>query len=257
MNKLNVLALALTASTFSVGAYADVERDFTKTYDFDKDGVVRVENINGSIEIKGWDRNEIQLDYTVTADDKDDLERIEVEIDASSSNFSVDVEYKKKKSKSWFGGWNSNGSGEVEFQLRVPHKALLKMIESVNGNVDISDVHGEIKADTVNGKIRIENAGEDISAETVNGNVKISMDSFKDGQRIKSDTVNGDIVIYLPENQGFRLETDTVNGDLSNDFGIKVVEGKYVGADMDGRYKDGNARIILDTVNGDIDVRKK
>ncbi len=252
MKKLTIVALALAASSFSYNAAADVEREFSETYKFNRDGVIRVENINGSIEIEGWDRNEIRLDYTAVADDKDDLEGVQVEIEASNSRFSVDVDFKQKKS--WF-GWNSS-SGQVEFRLKVPHKAVLKMIESVNGNVSIEEVLGDIKADTVNGKIVIKNAGGDVSTDTVNGDIKVVMKSFANNQRIKSESVNGDIVVYLPENQGFRLEAETLNGDLSNDFGIEVDEGEYVGADMDGRYKDGNARLYFDTVNGDVAVKK-
>ncbi|MRX28669.1 DUF4097 family beta strand repeat-containing protein [Kangiella sp. HZ709] len=253
MNKLTKSVLALAATTLSFGVFADVEREFSETYNFSSNGTVRVENINGNIKLEGWDRDQIQLEYTASADDKDDLERIEVEIDASSSHFSVDVEFKKKSS--WFGGWNGS-SGEVEFRLKVPHEVVLKMIDSVNGNVAISDVYGDIKAETVNGKVKIENAGSDVSVDTVNGDVKIVMQQFKGDQRIKSESVNGDIEVYLPENEGFRLDAETLNGDLSNDFGIEVEEGKYVGADMEGRYKSGNARLLFDTVNGDIEVRK-
>lgn len=252
MKKVTLIALAFAASSVSFSAVADVEREFSETYDFNSNGVIRVENINGNIEIEGWDRNEIRLEYTAVADDQDDLDAVQVEVDASDSRFSVDVDFKQKKS--WF-GWNSS-SGQVEFRLKVPHKAVLKMIESVNGDVSIEEVLGDIKADTVNGKIVIENAGGDVSTDTVNGDIKVVMKSFANNQRIKSESVNGDIVVYLPENQGFRLEAETLNGDLSNDFGIEVDEGEYVGADMEGRYKNGSARLSFDTVNGDIDVKK-
>ncbi|NVJ67357.1 MAG: DUF4097 family beta strand repeat protein [Gammaproteobacteria bacterium] len=234
-------------------AQADAEREFSQSYNFDAKGSVRVENVNGNIDIEGWDRNEIKLEYVASADNKDDLERIEVDVDASNDRFSVNVEYKKKSS--WF-GWGGS-SGEVEFRLKVPHGVSLKMIDSVNGNISINEVHGDIKSETVNGKITIEDAGADVSTDTVNGDVIIKMRAFGQDQRIKAESVNGDIEVYLPENQGFRLDAETLNGDLSNDFGIEVDEGKYVGADMEGRYKDGNARLNFDTVNGDIEVRKR
>ncbi len=254
MNKVSFLAVSLVALSLPLTALADAKKDFSQSYDFDSRGSIRVENVNGNIEIEGWDKQQISLEYTITADDEDDLERVDVEVDASSSRFTVDVEYRQKKS--WF-GWGGGSSGQVEFRLKVPHQAVLKMIDSVNGNIAIEEVVGEIKAETVNGKIVIENAGNDVSTDTVNGDVKIVMDRFSGDQRIRAESVNGDIVVYLPENQGFRLTAETLNGDLSNDFGIEVDEGKYVGADMDGSYKDGNARLNFDTVNGDIDVKKR
>lgn len=254
MNKFNVLATAFLASTLSFSALADVDRKFSETYDFSKSGEVRLENINGDIEIVGWDSDKIQFEYTAKADDKDDLDRIEVIVGTSKNNFSAEVEFKKKKS-SWFGGWGGS-SGTVDFRLKVPHSVALELIESVNGDVSIDEVHGEIRAETVNGKIIVEDADGDVKVDTVNGKIKIVMKGFSDDQRITADSVNGDIVVYLPENQGFRLTAETINGDLSNDFGIKVIEGTYVGADMEGSYKSGGGRLNFDTVNGDISVKK-
>lgn len=254
MNKMNFLVTALFASTVSFSALADVERKFSEKYEFDKNGQVRLENINGSIDVVGWDREQIQFEYTIKADDEDDLERVEVDIDASSSRFSADVEFSKKKS-GWFGGWNNYSSGTVDLRIKVPHSAVLKMIESVNGEITIEDVHGSIKTETVNGEITVKDAKSDVTANTVNGEVNIIMKSFNE-QRVKAESVNGDIVVYLPENDGFTVVAETLNGDLSNDFGIKVVEGTYVGADMDGRYKSGGGKLSFDTVNGDVSVKK-
>lgn len=254
MMKLQYLSVLLAAG-ITLPVNADVDKKFSKTYSFDNKGVISVENINGNIEIQGWDKNEISLEYVMTADNEKDLERIEVDVDASSSRFSVDVDYKSKKS-GWF-SWGNSGSGEVSFKLKVPNEAFLKNIDSVNGRIEIEDVLGEIRADTVNGRIEIEDAGSDVSADTVNGTVKITMSRFNGSQRIKADSVNGDIVLYLPDNGGFKLNAETLNGDLSNDFNIEVDVGEYVGADMKGSYKGGGAKLTFDTVNGDIDVKKR
>ncbi|WP_251359049.1 DUF4097 family beta strand repeat-containing protein [Kangiella sp. TOML190] len=260
MNKIQRLGLGLITASVSTlmlteVALADVDENFSKRYPFDNKGVISVENINGKIEIEGWDEDEILLEYTITADDKDGLERINVDVDVSDSRFSVDVDFSSQK-KGWF-SWGGSSSGEVEFRLKVPSQAFLKGIDSVNGNINIEKVLGEIKAETVNGRIVIENAGSDVSTDTVNGNIKIVMDRFSGSQRIKGESVNGDIVVYLPANGGFRLNAETLNGDLANDFGIEVDEGEYVGAEMSGRYKDGDGRLSFDTVNGDIEVKQR
>lgn len=234
-----------------LSAMAEETKTEAKTYQFDANGRVSVENINGSIEVSGWDKNEISLQYTMTADDKDDLENIKVDIEHSQDNFDVEVDI----NSDGFMNWGSN-SGQVDFVLKVPQGASLRSIESVNGNIQIADVINEVSTSTVNGGILIKNAANDVTFGTVNGDAQVYFDQLPSSSRVKGDSVNGDIDIYLPENDGFELRSDTVNGDLSNDFDINVDEGEYVGADMDGKYKSGGASLKLDTVNGDISVRK-
>ena len=50
------------------------------------------------------------------------------------------------------------------------------------------------------------------------------------------------------------VRAETVNGRLSNDFGIEVKKGRYVGASMNGTIGGGGPRIDLETVNGSIHI---
>lgn len=242
----------LALSVMSLTALADETKTFSETYEFDAQGNVAIDNINGDITISGWDKDEISLEYTVTADDEDDLERVKVDVAHSERELDIEVDIESGGFMSWGGS-----SGEVDFELKVPYGVSLRTIESVNGNIEIGAVRGEMKVDTVNGSIVIKNAASDVKFGTVNGNVEVSLDALSSSARIKGDSVNGDIEVTLPENDGFELKSDTVNGSLSNDFGIEVDEGEYVGADMEGKYKSGGASLKFDTVNGDIEIRKK
>ena len=236
----------------SLALQADETKSYSETYDFSENGSINLDNINGSVEVSGWDKKQIQLNYTISADNADDLENVSVEVEHSKQDLNVEVDI----SSGGFMNWGGT-SGEVSFELKVPKGVTLNSIDSVNGNIQISGVSGEIKAETVNGKIVIKNVTNDVKFGTVNGDVEVYVDRLASSSRLKGDSVNGDIEVYLPENDGFDIKSDTVNGDLSNDFGVEVDEGQYVGAEMDGSYKDGGARLKFDTVNGDIEVNKK
>lgn len=255
MKNIICTAALLVSLTATAPLLADVSKTISKSYSLAQDASVSIENINGNIEIVGWDRNEALLEYTKTAGDQENFDRIEVVVDSSNNRLSVEVDFKKQKS-GWFFGSNGS-SGEVDFTLKVPHSVYLKSVESVNGRISIDSIRGDIRSETVNGRIRIDGAEGDVNIKTVNGDMEVKMNRLSSEQKIKVDSVNGDIEIYLPENDGFRLSSDTVNGDLANDFGIEVDEGEYVGADMDGNYKSGGARINTVTVNGDTDIRKR
>lgn len=251
MKTLLYTSALVALSVFGVASQAQETKSFSQSYDFNATGSVSVENINGSIEISGWDKDEIALEYVITADNQKDLERIEVIIEHTDKDFDVEVDFKSSGMFSWGGG-----SGEVDFVLKVPNKAKLNSIDSVNGAITITDMRSAIQADAVNGKITIEGSSGDVSADTVNGKIIIRMNRLGSSQKVKADSVNGDITIYAPADASFRLSSETLNGDLSNDFDIKVEHGKYVGAEMNGTYNGGGASLSFDTVNGDIEILK-
>ena len=252
INKYVVAVSTIALGLSSLTVAAKVTKNFSQSYPFEANGSIELENINGDIEFSSWDKNEILLEYTITADDQDDLENVKVEVEHDKNEFDVEVDIDSGGFMSWGGN-----SGEVSFVLKVPQGVSLEDVDSVNGNIRIMGIAGDIKAETVNGKIVIKNVAKDLKFGTVNGDVDIYVDRLSSSSRIKGDTVNGDIEIHLPENEGFELRSDTVNGDLSNDFDIEVDEGEYVGADMDGEYKNGGASLKFDTVNGDIEIRRK
>ncbi len=114
MKTLIYTSAIVALSVFGTASQAEETKSFSQTYDFSATGSVSVENINGSIEISGWDKDEIALEYVITADNEKDLKRIEVIIDHSEKNFDVEVDYKSSGMFSWGGG-----SGEVDFVLKV------------------------------------------------------------------------------------------------------------------------------------------
>ena len=251
MKKLVYASAILALSGFGAVTQAEETKSFSQTYDFSATGSISLENINGSIEVSAWDKDEIALEYVITANNKKDLERVEVTIDHSKKDFEVDVDY---KSTGLF-GWGAT-SGEVDFVLKVPSQAKLDSIESVNGSITIKNMQGDVEAEAVNGKVNVEGASGDVAVDTVNGKVIIRLDRLTSAQRIKADSVNGDITVYVPVDAGFKLYAETLNGDLSNDFGIEVDEDQFVGAEMIGVYNEGGANLSFDTVNGDVEVRK-
>ena len=48
-----------------------------------------------------------------------------------------------------------------------------------------------------------------------------------------------------------------VNGNITNEFGLTVDRGEWVGRSMEGVLRSGGARITIETVNGSIDIKKR
>lgn len=234
---------------------SDEIEKFEQTYPLSKNGNVSVSNVNGSITIEAWDREEVRLEATKIADSKDTLADVEIRVQSSSNSFNVEADYRNSK-------WNDKRNEgvrklEVQFRLSVPRGAVLDEIETVNGSVTVSNFANSTKVSAVNGNVSATNLRGTASLSTVNGEVNADFDRVDDGTRIDLSTVNGQVNLTLPSDVNATVKADSLNGNISNDFGLPVRKGQYVGRDLYGRIGSGGTQIKLSSVNGNLSIAKK
>ena len=230
---------------------AAAERTWSKTYPIAADGAVSLSNINGDVTIRGAKTESISITATIKASKESDLDTVDIDVDAGERHIRIETDYSKKR-----GRWG-NSSASVEYVLEVPHGIELEEIELVNGSLDLSDLAGRIEASLVNGNLKAEGLSGSVELETVNGRVEASFHALSGAQKIELESVNGAIELTLPADADASVEATTVHGKISNDFGLKVDKGQYVGSDMEGTLGSGAARISLENVNGSIKVRRR
>lgn len=226
-----------------------------QSYPLNANGRVTISNINGSITIDTWDRNEVKLVAVKTASDKERLTEVEIQINSTPNLFHVETDYGNWKRDGR--GWKNNGSLQVEYTLTVPRGAVLNEIETVNGSVKISNAGNLVKASAVNGEVRATNLRGATSLSTVNGTVYADFDQLQAGSKINLDTVNGTVNLTIPSDANATLRADSVNGSITNDFGLPVRKGRYVGRDLYGKVGTGDVQIRLNSVNGALSVKRK
>ena len=232
----------------------EIER-FEQTYPLNANGRVTVSNVNGSIAVDIWDRNEVKLAYVKTADTKENLAEVEIKIDARQDLFSVETNFDNWKRSD--GTRNKNSRFEIEYRLTVPRNAILNDIETVNGSVSIVGAGNLTKASSVNGQVRATNLRGTANLSTVNGTVDADFDQLQTDSRISLSTVNGAVNLVIPSDANATVKADTLNGQISNDFGLPVRKGEYVGRDLRGKIGSGNVKIQLNSVNGGLSIRRK
>jgi len=246
-------AASAPAITYTSGA-SETEH-FEQTYPFSANGRVHISNVNGSITAEAWDRNEIKLVYTKTADSRDRLADVEVRVDAKPEVFEVETDY--GNSNRGNNGWHNNNKINVDFQLMIPRGAVLNEIETVNGSVSISNFTNRMSISAVNGSVDANNVRGNIRLSTVNGELKADLDRLDTGSRISLETVNGKANLMLPSDASATIKAESVNGNITNDFGLPVRKGKYVGRDLYGRLGTGDVQIKLESVNGALTISHK
>jgi len=235
---------------------SDETQHFEQTYPLNANGRVSVSNVNGSITVDSWDRNEVKVEYTKTAESKDRLDDVEVQIDSKPEFLNIETDYGRWKRDG--GGWR-NGGGKLNVDIRItaPRGAVLNEIETVNGSVSIANFTNVVKSSAVNGSVSATNIRGTARLSTVNGELQVEMERLESGSKISLETVNGKVNLLIPSDSNATIKADSVNGNITNDFGLPVRKGKYVGRDLYGRLGTGDVQVHLESVNGGLSIGRK
>ena len=84
-----------------------------------------LENINGNVEITGWDQNEVQIDAVKSARDQQRLDEAKIEVEGSGDRCVSALAIPE--------GHTNNNPASVHYTVHVPTGAQLDKISLVNG----------------------------------------------------------------------------------------------------------------------------
>jgi DUF4097 and DUF4098 domain-containing protein YvlB len=240
-----VMAAAILALLMAIPVHAEVTQEFHKTVPLSADGRVSLSNINGDVEITGWNKNEVQIDAVKTARDQSRLDEARIEVNAGSNSVEIETHYPSHLI--------NNNPASVHYTLHVPQNARIEKVNLVNGSLDVQRVSGEINANLVNGKLRASDLAGTADLATVNGSVEANYTSLNNVREIKLKSVNGAVNLLLPQSPNAEVSASTVNGSISTDFPL-TVKGHWIGKNMSGTLGSGGVHIELGNVNGSIHV---
>jgi len=163
-------------------------------------------------------------------------------------------------------GYRSNNRGDrrnrnnndvsVEFRVLVP-RGVKVAVETVNGDVSVDGVASEVDAETVNGEVNVTTTGGHVNANTVNGNVRARLGRIDPDGDMRFETVNGTVIVEFDGEFGGDVDLQTVNGSLNTNFEMTIsgrLDPKHLRAHIG---KPGGPRLRLETVNGNVELRKR
>lgn len=243
------------------------EEKFEQSVSLARDGRVILRNISGDIEVKVWDKAEVQIQaLKVSRTDSEELakknfEKVTIEVSKDGNTLRIET----KRDKEYFKRSSNKKNVTVDYWLTIPARAAADMrsvsgdivmedigddakADTVSGDIDMTGVAGILKAHAVSGDLTITGAENGADCETVSGQLKIRR--VKGGADLK--TVSGDILL---ENSQGDVEAEVVSGDIelidisgADEVKSKSVNGsvKYVGSlSRDGSYN-------FNSLNGDV-----
>jgi len=226
-----LLAAGLTVLLAETAAAERIERRI----DAPRDAIVSVQNTAGSVDIRGWSRNEIEV--------RGDLGRDVEELVFERNGREIRIEVRASR------GNNRRIGSDLE--IRVPASSTVN-VSGVSTDIDIADVSGDLRLNAVSGDIDVRGFASDIEVGTVSGDIQAEGGGQTADARF--NTVSGDVDV---QNVSGNISMESVSGDLL------IADGAFERVALNTTSGDvvyqaglaGNGRFDIDTINGDLDIR--
>jgi DUF4097 and DUF4098 domain-containing protein YvlB len=218
----------------------------TRTLKLGANGELSLANIAGDITVTKANGNDTTLEIVKTArartadEAKAQLGIVNVSISERNGRAEVKTEYPQNDQGGW--GWGRRSMNvSVAYNVSAPTGTRLT-INSVSGNIRVTDVKGDLTVNTISGGVRLANAGRIASAKSVSGNVEI-LDTQIDGA-LEAQSVSGGVV--LRKVTARRVNVGSVSGTVQvEDVQCDRVEAHSISGDVEfagslakgGRYE--------------------
>ena len=174
------------------------------------------------IVFKTWDKNEILVEVEVNINDGqyNDIFSLQTTKSAGTIRIAMDKDMWKRIEKDQKGNWNNCWSSEINYTVYAPN-------------------------------------GLEIKANTISGNYLINYT----GSPMRLKTISGEIDLTIPSKSGMDFQAKTISGEVYTDIEVTFPFGKeglrqVVGQNVKGRIGSGGKESSLETISGNIYLRK-
>ena len=216
-------------------------------------GALDVSHLSGDIRVTGGSGGDIKIDATKRARHRDPeqakrlLDALRIDVNNFNGRVEVRTIYPRR------GSFGNNISASVDYVISVPAGASVTL-KSISGDISVSNVKGEVRAETVSGSVNVNATPNVTIAKTISGDVTaqnigtqttlvlstISGTVLGTGLKARSleaGSVSGNVRLVGSEIE--RLEAKSVSGNI--EFDAPLAKG--------GRYEftshSGNVRVTI------------
>lgn len=280
--KITFCALLLSVLTVtSLVAQNDVKEQLVVPLsDPGKPGTLRVNLINGSINVVGYSGKDVVVDIVATGNrrgrnDDGDRDRNRDRDQGASAGMKrinagnpLDISAREKNNTVNIEANSINQP--IDLTIKVPQQFNLRIGTVNHGEISVDNVSGELEVNNVNGAIELTNVSGSAVANTVNGVVKASFKSVNADTPMAFSTLNGNVDVTFPANAKLNVKLKSDRGDMYSDFDIDVdkTQSKVNRTNQNGMYRvsiddwvqgkinGGGREIMMKNMNGNIYIRK-
>jgi DUF4097 and DUF4098 domain-containing protein YvlB len=198
-------------------------------------GEVVISNVSGTIDVRGWDRNEVQ----VTGHLGRSVERLD--LDSSDGRTVIKVVLPHRGAR----------DGDAVIEVQVPRGSSVD-VSAVSADVSSRGVQGTQRLKSVSGEVTADIAGNESEVRSVSGDVTVRGVGKPSSLRVSS--VSGSLDIT---NIGGKIEVVTVSGDARiNASEATEIRGRTTSGSLELFGKlTRDARVDVEGVSGDLTLR--
>jgi DUF4097 and DUF4098 domain-containing protein YvlB len=251
-------ALLLSACDITIGASQYSVRE-QKTFTVNGPVQLALSTFDGSIKVRGWDRNEVAVEVEKVGPDQQAVDRIQVKASQDGNTITVDVPKPSPLETS-----SMRRSPGANLIVAVPARTAV-VARSGDGSIEVRGVNGKVDLNTDDGSVRVEEIAGDLVARTGDGPVNgrkvdgraeirtgdgsIGLDGVLTGVTI--ETRDGSIEVTARPGSRTDTDWDVTTGDGN----IQMEVPRDFGAEIDARTGDGRVRVDTLTDTPDARVR--
>lgn len=285
------VALLLLGALFLAATRPAAAGEVRRSVDASPRGRVDVELFDGSIQVEGWDKNEVAVSASLSGQSDD--------LDLESSGNGIEIEVESRHP----------GASTASLEVKVPRGSSVRLsvmsgaveVRGVEGDVDIEAVSGSIlvagaprkvvaqsttgaidirstgsegfELETVSGSIAVQGTGQRIDASSVAGPIRLRLAGVTSGKietvsgaidaalepgphaRLSLESFSATVILQVPPALAARYELETTSGRIDSELGEQPErrrEGRRV-IDLGSGSADANFRI--ESFSGDIKLR--
>jgi hypothetical protein len=234
--------LLAAALVFTLPSFA-ADQNFHQTYPLPAGGSFALENVNGSVQVEGWSRDEVEVSATKTGrSDPHDMDQVKIQVDSCPGHVAVHTYYPK----------GEGADVAVEYRVHVPYRVLLGSVETVNGSVTVRGVEGGGELKSVNGNVEVVDSAGRFSEKTTNGNLRLELKELLAGGPMNLETINGSVFLGLPSSARADMNFLAMNGDFYSELPVSSTVGTPAARAFHAKLGTGGGQISVRTVNGGI-----
>ncbi len=196
------------------------KEDFASHHKLKPGGRVMLETFNGSVEVIGWDKDEVDITGTKNAAREEVMKEIKIDVDAQEEVVRIRAIRPVER----------NCNCGAKFVLKVPRKVILDNIQTSNASVRVESITGNSRLKTSNGSVRVWGVDGNLEATTSNASIEVgkfrgAADLRTSNGRIKADGVRGAFAAHTSNasidadvaelEAGRQLVLESSNGSIS------------------------------------------
>jgi hypothetical protein len=227
--------------------------EFHRVVAMEPGGTISLENASGDIEIRGWDKNEVEIsaeeDWGPTVGWQSRLygrraTAFGVDVDVNENILKIKTRLSKQ----------ADTLRSVNYYLNVPRSVNLQDVRNKDGDIVIADLYGKVKVDLEKGDITIENFSGPLDLLLGEGSVEAELLDLRPEDDVKITVKEGPITLLLQPDVDVRLDATAAQGTISSDFDLgQTLPAKKVSARIG---KTEAASMSLTALDGFIRLNK-